>query len=730
MANRLLVVCAIQEGDHLGAVADSGGAEGGGGQSGGNAVFHGPKHGLVVEFLLVDIGEGATGCADLGASHCAVEEGDYLGAVADGVGTEVGGVQTVGDALLHGPEDGLLIEAAALDIYEGMLRGSRLRTVGGAPEEGHHLGAVAADIGAEVGGGDTAGDALVHGPGHGKLIEAAGDHIVKGGQPGHAAAAAFGSIPIMAQGRDGPAFGLAAAGAGALLHALGGTGGSLKGLPGAPAVAQSGGLIGNIAVAAIFTGVGGEAAGGAGGLGDRGGVAVGANVDLIEDRLGPVGHIPDDLAVCQNGSAVAELAVKGPDAALGLALAVQEAVFLHIVLGPGQEEPVRGELQQMGRGDGDVVGFFVIGQPVELGILVGEGILGGGGDEDVPVDLHQVGADLLVIGAACHQIVRGGKLKAAQTDAGVVVVIGGADDGQGIDHGGLAVEGLGTGLLAVLEQGHGPGIVVAVVHGQQGIAVHPDELVEGMADIAVGAVPDLGQLVRDLHVADAQGDHHVGLMVQTILGGVHLMGGADVEDIAAAVEAAGTGIEGDGGVGTIDAGVVHLFPVLGVADDPEDLLAVVLLEVGLAHHQEIVVGGHVNAAVEGQLQLDGLAGAELKVLGVIFHHQLVAQALGPDVFAVFIGEVGVDRRGPALGVDIPVAVQIAADGTTGSPGRRNQTADQHQSQDQGKNAFHNGFSFHSWDGFIIEVPGEKVKKKQNGKPFCFFYSPMRFIKSS
>ena len=70
------------------------------------------------------------------------------------------------------------------------------------------------------------------------------------------------------------------------------------------------------------------------------------------------------------------------------------------------------------------------------------------------------------------------------------------------------------------------------------------------------------------------------------------------------------------------------------------------------------------------------------------------------------------------------------DSPTGSLCRRNQTADQHQRQDQGKNAFHNGFSFHSWDGFIIEVPGEKVKKKQNAGAFCFFYSPMRFIKSS
>ena len=46
------------------------------------------------------------------SGEAAVEEGDHLGAVADGVGAEGGGGQTGGDAVLHRPEDGIIEEAA------------------------------------------------------------------------------------------------------------------------------------------------------------------------------------------------------------------------------------------------------------------------------------------------------------------------------------------------------------------------------------------------------------------------------------------------------------------------------------------------------------------------------------------------------------------------------------------------------------------------------------------
>ena len=41
----LVVVCPVQEGDGLGPVAVDGGTEGGGRQTGGDAVLHGPQHG-------------------------------------------------------------------------------------------------------------------------------------------------------------------------------------------------------------------------------------------------------------------------------------------------------------------------------------------------------------------------------------------------------------------------------------------------------------------------------------------------------------------------------------------------------------------------------------------------------------------------------------------------------------------------------------------------------------
>ena len=50
----------------------------------------------------------------------AVEEGDHLGAVADGVGAEGGGGQTAGEAVFHRPEDRLIVEVRGLDIHKGI----------------------------------------------------------------------------------------------------------------------------------------------------------------------------------------------------------------------------------------------------------------------------------------------------------------------------------------------------------------------------------------------------------------------------------------------------------------------------------------------------------------------------------------------------------------------------------------------------------------------------------
>ena len=167
------------------------------------------------------------------------------------------------------------------------------------------------------------------------------------------------------------------------------------------------------------------------------------------------------------------------------------------------------------------------------------------------------------------------------------------------------------------------------------------------------------------------------------------MAGADVEDVAAAVEAQGAGVEGDVGVGAEEGGVVDLLPVLGVADDPEDLHAVVLVGVVLTHYNEVVVAVHPDTAEDGQLQGDGLAGQEIEVLVVIFHHQVAADGLGADILAVLKGEIGVDGVVKTPGIDVVVVVDVVAGGGCGGGGGHGDQADaQHQRQKQGNDAFH------------------------------------------
>ena len=87
-----------------------------------------------------------------------VQEGDHLASGAGLVGGEGGGAGAVGDAVLHGPKDGLVIRSCRFDVGEGAVVGLRLRASRGAPEEGHHLAA-----GAEV--VDAAGGPVAHAAG-------------------------------------------------------------------------------------------------------------------------------------------------------------------------------------------------------------------------------------------------------------------------------------------------------------------------------------------------------------------------------------------------------------------------------------------------------------------------------------------------------------------------------------------------------------------------------------
>ena len=213
---------AVEEGDHLGAVADGVGAEGGGGQTGGDAVFHRPEDGPFIPGTLCHVGEGTAVRADGGLAHGPVQEGDHLRPVAVGGGAEMGGIHTGGDAVFHRPEDRLIVEVRGLDIHKGIDSGAGFGLAYGAPEEGDHMGAHAGAVGVEGGGGGAAGDAVFHRPEDGIIEEAALGDIGEGVAPDLAAAEAGIALPVVVQGRHGPGLDLAAAGAFALLPALGG----------------------------------------------------------------------------------------------------------------------------------------------------------------------------------------------------------------------------------------------------------------------------------------------------------------------------------------------------------------------------------------------------------------------------------------------------------------------------------------------------------------------------
>ena len=133
------VVGAVEEGDHLGAVAGSGGAELGGGEAGCDAILQCPEDGGIVEIGGLHISEGVVGGHGFGLTGGTPQEGDHLGTVAGAVGTEFGGGDAGGDAVLHSPKHGFIEEVAGLHIGEAVVGGAGLGRILGAPEEGDHV---------------------------------------------------------------------------------------------------------------------------------------------------------------------------------------------------------------------------------------------------------------------------------------------------------------------------------------------------------------------------------------------------------------------------------------------------------------------------------------------------------------------------------------------------------------------------------------------------------------
>ena len=144
-----LCVGAVEEGDDLGTVADGVGTEGGLGQAVGNAVLSRPDDGLLIEAARNHIVEGVAALGG-GSAHGTPQEGDDLGTVALEHGAEVVLFHAVGDLVLHSPQDCLVVEVLLVHIIEGIDGGLRLGRTGGAPQEGDGLGTEAGLIGSRL----------------------------------------------------------------------------------------------------------------------------------------------------------------------------------------------------------------------------------------------------------------------------------------------------------------------------------------------------------------------------------------------------------------------------------------------------------------------------------------------------------------------------------------------------------------------------------------------------
>ena len=113
-----LAQAAEQEGHDLGAGAVVVGAEGGSTGAASDAVFSGPQNCGVVVGVSRHISEGIHAVRD-GRLLRAPQEGDDLRAGAGCVGAEHGVAGALGDALLHGPQNRVIVVAASLHVGKG-----------------------------------------------------------------------------------------------------------------------------------------------------------------------------------------------------------------------------------------------------------------------------------------------------------------------------------------------------------------------------------------------------------------------------------------------------------------------------------------------------------------------------------------------------------------------------------------------------------------------------------
>ena len=140
--------------------------------------FHSPQHRVVIIAVRGHIGEAHAGTGGSGRAHGTPQEGHGLGTGAAAVGIKAGGGNAGGDALVHRPQDGVVVVIPGLHILEGRLPGDGGKAgLDGHGPGGHGEGILPVAQGDEIEGlaicihdGDLAqSEAAVGGDGDGHL---------------------------------------------------------------------------------------------------------------------------------------------------------------------------------------------------------------------------------------------------------------------------------------------------------------------------------------------------------------------------------------------------------------------------------------------------------------------------------------------------------------------------------------------------------------------------------
>ena len=196
------VVGAVEEGDDLGAVANGAYAEGSSIDAVGDAVLHRPEDWIDVEAALVHIGEGVLAGGGFWTAVGTPQEGDYLCSIAIGEGAEVRAVDTVGNPLLDRPKNGFVVKIAFLYINKRICGADWIWTTKGAPQEGDHLGSLALAIGVEGSCGSAIGNLVLHRPKDRINEEGAFGNVSEGILTSDIAILAGCTLPVMSQSRN------------------------------------------------------------------------------------------------------------------------------------------------------------------------------------------------------------------------------------------------------------------------------------------------------------------------------------------------------------------------------------------------------------------------------------------------------------------------------------------------------------------------------------------------